>query len=225
MQDKQKMTDFKTILLGHPRCGSRSLAAALSNYGLICGHERLERDGMVSWWHTGHYLGGSDFNNGKKTPSKFSVSLVGHYIRNPIDAVPSILIENEQSGRENNSFKFRDMLLRRWYGVDISAMPPLAAAATSYALWNDKAAKFSDLNDAIKVENPDIRELIDKLSDDCEGGETLRVISVPRLNTTDVKFGINKERYSRLEILQSVDGDIRRSLQRYFDLYSEKHNA
>lgn len=197
------------------------MATVLSSNGLICGHERLERDGMVSWWHTGNHLDGFEFKNGKNHPSNFSVDVIGHYIRNPIDAVPSILIENEYSGRKNNSFKFRCMLLRRWYGVELSDMDPLAAAATSYALWNDKAASISVLDSAIKVESPNLSQLIEKLPANSECRERDMTVEPPRLNTTDVKFGIKKEKYSKLEILKSVNGDTKKSLQRYFDLYCE----
>lgn len=34
------------LVLGHPRSGSRSLAAALTDRGLLVGHERPERDGI-----------------------------------------------------------------------------------------------------------------------------------------------------------------------------------
>lgn len=35
--------------LGHPRCGTHFTASLLTSAGLQVGHERIRRDGMVSW--------------------------------------------------------------------------------------------------------------------------------------------------------------------------------
>lgn len=219
-----EMQNFKLILIGHPRCGSRSISTFLSKVGLICGHEKLEKDGMVSWWHTGNYMGQKLFRNGKKEPKHFSSKIVGSYIRNPLDAIPSIVVENEHMDRDNNSFRFRSRLLMKWYGTDISKMGPLAAAATSYVLWNNKAREISELSSPIKVEQPELQEIMELAGIPATEEYEASLTNSEKLNTTEVKFGKKKRNFSKAEIIESVvdDRSVSASLEEYLTLYHEK---
>ncbi|WBU54301.1 hypothetical protein [Paracoccus sp. SCSIO 75233] len=204
-------------IVGHPRCGSRSLATAFGQLGLKVGHEKLERDGIVSWWNTARYQGDHSFKDPRLYPSEFTSRVIGHYIRNPIDAIPSILIENQFRERKNNSYQFRQWILSKEFDVDLDEMSPLTAAATSFVLWNDLAAKISDLDQPILVERPDTRQLQAML-----GGAlpfTGKEIKLPRENTTARKFGVDKWETSREDIIDATPEAFRPRLDYYLSLY------
>ena len=39
------------LCIGHPRCGTKSIARILNLFGYDVGHEGIKNDGIVSWMH------------------------------------------------------------------------------------------------------------------------------------------------------------------------------
>ncbi len=198
------------LFLGHPRCGSAALAAGLTEAGLPVGHERLEDAGMVSWWHTGFHAQGHRFGKSSQTFPALNVGRILHYLRRPADALPSIEIENEQNGRDNNSFRHRARVIKQTYGVDLAELTPPQAAAASYALWNRLAASISDADTPILVEKPDFSIV----------SPDLHAEALPVRNTTQKKFGVKKAERDLDYFLADAPADIRDAIEAAEALYS-----
>lgn len=207
---------IKLALIGHPRCGSKSLAKYLTKTGLQIGHERLNNDGICSWWLTARR---NPDNKGflyqtKDVKANVIPDLVCHFIRNPIDAIPSILIENEFNQRDNNSFRYRREVIKRHFGIDMAEHEALPAAALSYVYWN-KLAEQAVPDLLIKVEDmaDDLLPIIDYFS-------LSTITKIPRLNTSVKKFGVSEKTAVDSEtLLQTVTGKARLYLQAYLSLY------
>ena len=201
-----------TMFVGHPRCGSASLSAALCKARLDIPHERLGADGIVSWWHTGRArMRGSNvllerkLENGSET---WLVQRVVQYLRSPADAIPSIVLENEHNGRDNNSFRYRAHTLKRLYGVELAALDDTAAAATSYALWNRRAEEISN-GGSVMIEMPRLSELYPGLEFD----------TLPQRNTSAAKFRQEKPQVDIGAVLQRMPAEARPWLTKYMELY------
>jgi hypothetical protein len=124
-----KSSRYPLRVIGHPRCGSGYVAQILSRLGLELGHEQLGADGLCSWIHTI-----DDLNRPFKSPyapaRAFRATLA--YVRDPVAAIPSIMLENCRS----ESFAFRRFHIARWLGVDIAQRRnPLERAVESYLKW------------------------------------------------------------------------------------------
>lgn len=193
------------LVLGHPRCGSASLASAFRRAGVEIGHERLLAQGMVSWWHTGFLHGHPTqkiFRKSAIDKPSIKAGAVWWYIRRPSDAIPSIIIENEFNERNNASFKHRHRVILEKYGLDISRATRFGAAAYSYLLWNQIAETLSDDKKPIKIEKPHLDHRLN----------TCGIFELPRINTTHGKFGRKKEVVSLTRILQDVDTETKRKI-------------
>jgi hypothetical protein len=71
--------------IGHPRCGSAYVAQALLHLGLDVAHERLGRDGMVSWIHNVDDLA-PPFQTPPVLARDFAATIA--FVRDPLTAIP-----------------------------------------------------------------------------------------------------------------------------------------
>ena len=116
--------------IGHPRCGASYLASLIRAHGVQVGHEVLLRDGIVSWTHAVRDLNVPNGHNA--TYRSFAHTIA--YVRNPIHAIPSIVLEN---GR-GRSLYFRRQHLLRTVGIDLADYRgPFERAVASFLLWYD----------------------------------------------------------------------------------------
>jgi Glycosyltransferase sugar-binding region containing DXD motif len=208
----------RLVFLGHPRCGSASLANTLLRSGLQVGHEKLGLDGIVSWWHTGRLLPKTKWpvltHSTKQTSKAWIAGNTFLYLRNPKDAIPSIVLENEAKGRENNSFRFRRHVLNENFGIDIGDLDPPVAAAASYALWN-RLAELSANCGHVLVERPDLKTVL-------PGFE----MKLPRrINTSLEKFRTAGPIIDLMETAARVPGEVRPWLDRYIGIYDSLYSA
>jgi len=137
------------LVLGHPRCGTGYMAKLLQSFGLDVGHEKIGKDG-VSYW------GFAVFDdNWAKTPrgpsatysspwsgkkvyvrNDFDFKNVIHAVRNPIDALPSILY---QENIVKNSLDFRWKHVTNHFSGKISGdanYTDLEKAILTLIYWN-----------------------------------------------------------------------------------------
>jgi len=198
----------RLLFLGHPRCGSSSLAAGLSAAGLDIGHEKQGQDGMVSWWYTGFKVPGAAWPLFVSRGKIWIVGKAFHYLRDPRDAIPSIVLENEANDRANNSFRYRRRLLKRRFDVDIGDLDAPAAAATSYALWNRLAEDIAT-DGQVLVERPDLARAFPELVLD----------AFPRRNTSLKKFRMPKPQIEIAQAIAHSPAEARPLLARYLALY------
>lgn len=120
---------YRLRVIGHPRCGSAYTAQAMQALGLEIGHERPLRDGICSWIHAVDDLN-PPFQAPPIAPEAFETTLA--YVRDPADAVPSIMLEDCQGA----SFSFRRFHLARRLRIDVARRrTALARAVESYLGW------------------------------------------------------------------------------------------
>jgi tetratricopeptide (TPR) repeat protein len=218
--EERPQKEIKLIFLGHPRCGCKPLTEFLKSSGIAVEQERLGNDGMVSWWHTGFGLIDQDFKRQFRLQMGDSTlllnpAMVGHYIRYPLDAIPSIIIENEHNCRNNPSFRHRSSVIKQVFGVDISGFDEIGAAALSYIYWNRLAELYA----------PDFTVRIEYMNDDLSAISKHFDLNLPEeLPALNTKFnGANKIVADKDSLLQRID-ELSASysapyLEKYFMLY------
>jgi len=121
-------------IAGSPRCGSHFVSAFLRRNLLDIGHEGLGKDGMCAWQLA---VKAEDYPYVMERQAKsdfflhFDRWLV--YARNPVDAIPSLVVENRHAPL---SYAFRREAIHKDCGVDLDEFTsPVERAARAYAHW------------------------------------------------------------------------------------------
>ncbi|MEO8927278.1 MAG: hypothetical protein ABI306_08955 [Caulobacteraceae bacterium] len=117
-------------VVGHPRCASAYMATLFMEMGLEIGHEKLLRDGISNWMSVAddHHVPYGDTTHGVDF-----AHTVAH-VRDPADAIPSIMMENGRAV----SFNYRRLHILRACGVDLADWrSALDRAVASLVFWYD----------------------------------------------------------------------------------------
>lgn len=126
--------EYRPLLLsGHPRCGTGYAAALCRANGLDVGHEADGADGICSWMLAVN----------KKAPySKDSIASLRDGLswsglicvtRNPIEAIPSIMVDNIYAPP---SYEFRRQAILDEFDIDLNHLATnFQRAVASYAYW------------------------------------------------------------------------------------------
>lgn len=204
----------RLLFLGHPRCGSAALSAMLKCAGVRVEHERLGRDGAVTWWQTGRRLPETiwpAFARGARDQREIWLGgRIFHYLRDPRDAIPSIVLENEWKMRANPSFQLRRRKIRERFGIDIGELDPPTAAATSYALWN-KLAEDLATDGTVLVERPELPNVLPGTI----------ISKLRRANSSMRKFGTPKPEIDIPDSFRRSPREARLPLERYLSFYQD----
>jgi hypothetical protein len=136
-----KKAFYKKILcIGNPRSGSAFTADCLKQMGLGIEHESMGSDGVSSWMLAVNdkypYGDVSDLY-------RYHFEKVIHYVRNPWDSIPSMIIENKYSPN-NDSYKFRIKHINSIFGLKlkdidietVTTFEDLEIAITTFIYWN-----------------------------------------------------------------------------------------
>jgi hypothetical protein len=200
------------LFLGHPRCGSTALSAMLKSAGVRVEHERLGRDGAVSWWLVGRRIPDAAWpiflHGPRENKEIWPGGRIFHYLRDPRDAIPSIVLENEARMRANPSFQLRRRTLRERFGVDINELDVPTAAATSYALWNRLAEELAS-DGVVLVEKPELSNFLPGVGS----------LIPHRANTSLRKFGTTKPDIDIADAIRRSPYEAREQMERYLSLY------
>ncbi|MBG9386529.1 hypothetical protein [Caenimonas aquaedulcis] len=120
-------------IVGHPRCASGFMATLFSEHGLEIGHEVLLKDGISSWMSV---VADLQYPFGESTLDGIDFEHTLLHVRDPRDAIPSIVLENGIA----RSFAFRRQHILRATGEDIARYDrPLERATASYVHWHRMA--------------------------------------------------------------------------------------
>ena len=141
------MEDKKILCIGHPRCGTTSLSYYLNQMGYKIGHENMGRDGTSSWLlavKDNKYPYGNVINI-----ESYKFEKIIHVVRNPFDAIPSIILENKYSP-SNKSYNFRRKHINNVFNINlpeidinkITLLEDIEIAIKTYIYWN----KLCELN-------------------------------------------------------------------------------
>ena len=142
--------DFKLFLcIGHPRCGTTSIAYYLSQMGYDVGHENMGEHGVSSWMlavNDIYYPWGNIQNR-----EKYYFDNIIHVIRNPFNAIPSIILENKHS-TDNKSYVFRKKHIKNILNKDLhdnlnnkSFLVEVETAILTYIYWNLICEKYNGI--------------------------------------------------------------------------------
>jgi hypothetical protein len=151
MEQHVKHAIIRDVLcVGHPRCGSGYMSQLLSAFGLEVGHERMEAQGISSWMFAvddARYPYGKDKYARSRRYTHFRQII--HHVRSPLDAIPSLLVENQYS---ETSFAFRQKHIQRYFGLDLATLSPMDAAVASFVYWN-RIIELMNPNITVRIEN------------------------------------------------------------------------
>jgi hypothetical protein len=126
-------TERMLLILGHPRCGSTFAAEAASSVGLQIGHETLHEHGMSSWMFAVEDMRAPFGREYGLWPMSTSFKVIIHHLRDPFDAIPSIMSEN----RIELSMRYRTRHIEDIFGFDIAQLETqIDRAVASYLFWN-----------------------------------------------------------------------------------------
>lgn len=135
-------------IIGHARCGSEFISHTFQQFGFDIPHEMIGEDGICSWLMTVN-----DFNapwNTENTSYYTRYHYIIHYIRNPQNAIPSIILEN---AKVSEAFYFRRNHILRELDFDIAQYKtPLERAIASFLAWN-KIAELQVPDLTLQVED------------------------------------------------------------------------
>jgi len=142
----------KFLCIGHPRCGTSSISYYLNQMGYKVGHENMDYDGVSSWMlavKDDIYPYGNIINI-----DKYKFENIIHLIRNPFDAIPSIILENKYTPN-NKSYNFKIQHIKNILGIkmqeidfnNITLKDEIELAIKTYLYWN----KICELNNPTLV--------------------------------------------------------------------------
>jgi hypothetical protein len=198
--------DTKLVLIGSPCSGSKSVAQYLTHTGLQIGHNTIAEDGICSWRLNSRHK--PALNSFAHASNLLRPEILCHFVRNPLEAIAAIVIENEFNQRVNNSFNYRRDVIKRRFAIDLADYEPLTAATLSYIYWNKLAEKA----------NPDLTIRIEKMNSDLlpviRYYNLKQIDTIPKINTSAIEFetDINK-------LLDLVQGKARLYLEHYWRLF------
>ena len=168
------MLDGKSLIgLGHPRCGTGYTASILQMNGLDVGHEKIGRDGIVSW---------EIASGAERVPFGEAVGPLAGYARvfcvarKPLDAMPSIQGENGKP----RSIGFRSRTLNTAFDGDVLPGQPddsLASAVRSYVYWYRLCLRATPG----LIFRVDVGDDLDRLAEFV--GRPLSLVEAPRRNS------------------------------------------
>jgi FkbM family methyltransferase len=137
-----KRVEYKDFLcIGHPRCGTTSISYYLTQMGYNVGHENMGENGVSSW-----VLAVEDENyplGNIKEKFRYYFKNVIHVVRNPYDAIPSIILENKYSPG-NKSYKFKKKHIKKNLNINLpdfdfnnlSLLDETELAIKTFIYWN-----------------------------------------------------------------------------------------
>ena len=211
---------YKDILcIGHPRSGTSTICDYLNQIGYNIKHENIGPNGVSSWM-----LAVDDKNypwGNIKNINRFYFNKIVHIVRNPFDAIPSIILENKYSPN-NISYKFRKKHIKNILNIDlpnidinkISLKEDIDIAIKTYIYWN----KICELK------KPD---LVCKIKDT----NSLKPLNYRNKNIVYRRKNknklYNKKRYTKpkisLDMYNNIDDELKHELKSFCKKYNYKY--
>lgn len=137
------------LVVGHPRCGSHYMSELLCSMGLEVPHEKMGASGISSWMFAVVDINPNAVEKYALSRKYSHFQFIVHHVRNPRDAVPGIIEENQ---RNSASYKFRMKHIQERYAVNLDDYSDMEKAILSYVYWN-KIVEEGEVNLVIRVED------------------------------------------------------------------------
>ena len=210
----QKMEYKEFLCIGHPRCGTTSISYYLKQMGHNVGHENMDSNGVSSWM-----LAVEDntypYGNVREKFRYYFKNII-HVIRNPFDAIPSIILENKYS---KPSYNFRKKHIKQLLNIDlpdldfqnISIATEIQIAIKTFVYWN-KICELCKPNVVCKIED---------------------ISSIQMFNTKKIAIDLSKKNSGKSyvgkiydkpiitnEMYNGIEGDSKEQLKIFCDKYN-----
>ena len=202
---------LKYLITGHPRCGSGFASSLFNKLGVNCSHEQnpINKDALSSWAfliqhedddgiYPRYGINGSDWRDEYSFTHKIT------HLRNPFDAVPSIIDENNYDW----SFKIRYEYIYKKLNKKIKGSN-IEKAILSYIYWNEISISESELYFKIESEK-DFLKLKDFLK---SKNEKLKKVDFNSLNKINSKP--NSKNPISISDYNSVSKEIKTELESF----------
>lgn len=206
------------LFLGHPRCGSGYSAGLARAVGMDVGHEEMGEHGIASWMFAAQDLVAPFGTGPGAAPLNVTFHRTVHHLRNPFDAVPSIMTENNVT----LSFRYRRAHVEDVFGFDLLRYDrALDRAVASYLFWN-KLIELRRPNLTFRIEDQD-KLLIDYLQSEFShlATKSIELDKPPPSNTFSdhfSKLGVTKPALSS-DDWSKLDRDLREPLRQFCKTY------
>jgi len=188
---------LKYLIIGHPRCGSGFAAHLFSKLGIPASHEiePINKSALSSWAfnieHEPNDLIEPRYGiDGWEWRVKYSFQHTITHLRNPFDALPSIINENECGW----SLDIRNKYIKKITHKIVSGSP-VERAILCYLYWNKIAIDKSEIY--FKIESKkDLEKVQAYLSSKDEDLESIDFTSLKKVNSKPLhKKQIEKDQY------------------------------
>jgi hypothetical protein len=217
-----KKVFYKKILcIGHPRTGTRTITNYLNQIGYNIKHEKMGFDGTSSW------MLAVDDNNypwgNIKNRNIFHFDKIIHVVRDPFQAIPSIILENKYSPY-NKSYNFRKKHIKKILNIDlpntnagkIDFKKDLEIAIKTYLYWN----KICEMNNPTLICKIEDTNTLSKLN------HKNKKIIFTKINKTKNKI-FNGRKYNKpkisLDMYNNVDRKLIIELKKFCKKYNYKY--
>ena len=218
---------FKCI--GHPRCGTCTVSKLLLKMGYKVGHESIDKDGISSWMlavNEKSYPYGSIEMKSNSMIDKYYFANIIHVIRDPLKAIPSIILENKYP-KYNKSYNFRKEHIKKCLNINLpnikgddkdnfTLLQEVELAIKTYLYWN-KICEMNKPSLVIKIEDLDKLNIFNK--------NKIDISQIQKTNynsSSDKKF--NNKLHNKPAIPLEIWNKINPQLKYELNLFCNKYN-
>ena len=193
------------LLTGHPRFGSKYLSKAMFFAGMPVGHERAKQYGAVSWLSAvddmAYPFGDPELCKRYRFLKRYV------YMRDPISALPSCVIENGN----RKSYAFRRKHIAHVFGVDLDDYEdPVDRAVASIVHWY-RICELRGFDGFVRIDDRGhLQSFLTRLGARAEGIQ--RALGTPRANTSEVKWPSREKPKLSQEMLTSIRPELKEAL-------------
>ncbi|MBA43163.1 MAG: hypothetical protein CMF62_04030 [Magnetococcales bacterium] len=214
--EKYAKIEYKDFLcIGHPRCGTTSISHYLNQMGYDVGHENMKKDGISSWMlavNDESYPWG-DVND----KLKYYFKNVIHVVRNPFDAIPSIILENKYTP-SNKSYNFKKKHIKSILNIDlpnvdfnnISLIRQTEIALKTFIYWN-KICELNNPTTICKIENINTLNKFNK--------NNSSINKVIRNSNKKYSGKVYEKPNITFDIYEKMDNTLKKELKNFCDKY------
>lgn len=189
------------LIVGHPRFGSGYISNVLKAAGVDVGHERVRGCGTASWMFAVDDLA-YPYGDGNAY-HKFHFRNTYLFIRDPIRALPSCIVENTIK----KSYSFRKKHIHAFFGVDLDKFTNNADRAAASIIYWYKMCELKRPSLYVRIDDKShVRKFLIDIG--ISGNSLLsKAINTPASNTSDKKWKPNYIKKNRPALDQSlIDG-------------------
>ena len=154
ISNNRNLISKKILCIGHPRTGTGTTTDYINQLGYNIGHEYMKNDGVSSWMlavDDNYYPWGN-----VKNINQYHFDKIVHIVRNPFDAIPSIILENKFCDK---SYNFRKRNIKKYLNIQLpnsnnnkTIKDDIETAIQTYVYWS-KICELKTPNIVCKIED------------------------------------------------------------------------